>query len=218
MDLVNFIFRMGVLFAVYGFIWWIIDAFIGFIGIAKRQTIWEHYTLLLIKYLFLANVCFLFCVDSETGFILNQRVIVGGMVLVMYYIGKMQRLQNQLLLLQVFGNSFTQKRIFDRKVEIITISFSSLVFILMIFFPYLALNPIAEWFLHAINTLENTPVFGFFFKIFGFIFLVSVLVKMIQAITLLLTGNLLIQMNAAIHPSKGGEKDNDQFDDFEELD
>jgi hypothetical protein len=216
MDLLNFIFRMGVLFTVYGFIWWIIDAFIGLLGIEKRKTIWEHYILLSIKYLFLANVSFLFCIDSETGFILNQHVIVGGLVLLMYFVGKMQRNQNQMLIFQFAGNAIPSKKAFNIRAEIITITLSSLAFLLMIFFPKTALNPIAEWFMNSIKILEKTAVIGFFFKVFGFFFLVSVVMKMMNAITLLLTGNLLVRMNSAIHHSSEN-KENDQFDDFEEL-
>ena len=216
MDLLNFIFRMGVLFTVYGFIWWMIDACISLIGIEKRKTIWEYYVLLSIKYMFLANVSFLFCVDSETGFILNQRVIIGGLVLLMYFVGKMQRNQNQLIIFQFIGNAIPQKKSFNMRAEIITITLSSIAFILMILFPTIAVNPIAEWFMNSIKRLEDMVIIGFFFKVFGFFFLVSVIMKMINALSILLTGNLRVRMNATTHHSSGNQE-NDQFDDFEEL-
>jgi hypothetical protein len=120
------------------------------------------------------------------------------------------------LIFQFIGNAIPPKKSFNMRAEIITITLSSIAFILMILFPTIAVNPIAEWFMNSIKRLEDMVIIGFFFKVFGFFFLVSVIMKVINALTLLLSGNLRVRMNATTHHSSGN-KENDQFDDFEEL-
>jgi hypothetical protein len=84
---------------------------------------------------------------------------------------------------------------------------------LLFFYPDYAFNGVSLWFKESILSIEKTPIFGWIFKLIGFFFLVSILLKVVNAFFLLISGKMLIQ-------TRGGfrKKDaDDRFDDFEEL-
>lgn len=73
MELLNFIFRLGVLFAIYGFLWGIFEIGITLLRSGRPKTVFEEYFIKSVKYLFLVDVTFLFCTSSESTSI---RIIV----------------------------------------------------------------------------------------------------------------------------------------------
>ena len=99
---------------------------------------------------------------------------------------------------------------FDMRYEIAVIALSLGLFTTFYFFPNLAYNPISNWFLDSILNIEDTPVFGFIFKVIGFFFLLSVLSKIFGAIMLLLTG-------PPRDMSNDNRDDDDDFDDYVEI-
>ncbi len=84
-----------------------------------------------------------------------------------------------------------------------------MIFTAFSFFPQYATNPLSLWFHESIINIEDTPVFGFIFKVVGFFFLVSLIMKMVSGITFILSGQAFkAQRN----------KDDNDFDDFTEID
>ena len=63
MNLLDFIFRLGVVFAIYGFLWGIFELGILMLSAGRKRTLSEIYFIKAIKYIFLADVTFLFCFD-----------------------------------------------------------------------------------------------------------------------------------------------------------
>ena len=214
MDLLNFIFRLGVLFAIYGFIWALIELGLTLLRSGRPKTIVEEYLIKSVKYLFLTDVTFLFCADLENGEISNYNLTMAALVLLTYFIGKLQKEQNRL---QFFSNmtGIPQSNLFNPKAESTLIGASVLLFVGFTFYPNLAYNPISEWFRASITDIEETAIIGFIFKVIGFFFLLGMITKMINGVMYLLSGRPFIQASSNMHFSKG--KKEDGFDDFEEV-
>ena len=91
------------------------------------------------------------------------------------------------------------------------IVFALMIFVLFWIFPHYAENPISIWFQDAILNIEDTPIFGFIFKVIGFFFLVNILFKMVNAFLFLISGQAFKQK------SNKDENDRNDFDSFEEV-
>jgi hypothetical protein len=219
MDLLNFIFRLGVVFAIFGFLFGLFEFGLTLLRGIRPKTIAEEYAIKGIKYLFLVDVTFLFCLDLSGEQISMYNLIMAIFVLLTYFIGKFQNRQQQLVMFQMMGNQMGKKQTtFNLKAEIAVIGLAVGLFVLFVFFPEYASNPASLWFHESIMDIEDTPVFGFIFKVIGFFFLVSMIIKMINAFGLLLTGRPFMQMRSGF--KQGGqqkEKKDDEFDDYEEL-
>ena len=142
---------------------------------------------------------------------------ITTLTLLTYFIGKLQNRQQQQLMFQMMGNNMMNPAgNYNLKAEISVIGLSIGLFIIFVFFPGIANNPASIWFHESILNIEDTPVFGFIFKVIGFFFLISMLFKMLNAFNYLISGKPLIQARTGFQQRKNTKKDDD-FDDFEEL-
>ena len=216
MNLLDFVFRLGVLFAIYGFLWGIIEIGLWILSSGRIRSKGLSYFIKAIKYFFLADVTFLFCLDAESSNMVEiNRVIFAGIILLTYFIGKLQQNQNRSMLFKFAGRGLpVQQNNFNMQMEVLVIAISLVIFSSFWFFPEFSLNPISLWFKESIVNIEDTPVFGFIFKIIGFFFLVSLLFKMASAFTFLLSGGK--GPTAPMDPT-GTSRNDDSFDDFEEI-
>ena len=216
MNLLDFIFRLGVVFAIYGFLWGIFELGILMFSAGRKRALGEIYLIKAIKYIFLADVTFLFCIDSSNSnmFVLNQ-VIFSGIILLTYFIGKLQKSQNRSMFFKIAGANLPQRQTsFNLRAETVVIVIALGVFVAFWFFPQYASNPISKWFHDSIINIEDTPVFGFIFKVIGFFFLLSLIFKMVNTFTFLISG-----AKVGNQPPNNNETNNnsDKFDDYEEL-
>lgn len=219
-NMFDFIFRLGVLFAIYGFIWGIIELAITMLNSGRKRTLGEIYLIRALKYFFLIDVTFLFCLDrTGTNEIVINQIIFAGLILLTYFIGKLQNNQKKKMLFQAqFGaagnNSPLMNSPFNIKAEMTIIIISLIIFGGFTFAPSLAYNPMSVWFLESIINIENTPIFGFVFKIIGFFFLLTLIFKMTNAISFILSGG-------KSNTPKGNDFDDDsstkKFDDYTEV-
>ena len=215
MELLNFIFRMGVLFAIYGFIWGIFEFILVFASMNKQKTLTEEYVIKGIKYVFLADVTFLFCLDLKDGEISYYQLALAALILTMYFVGKLQARQQQARMFGMMGNGLPMGfKNFNLKAEISVIALSVLCFVGFIFFKDLSINPISDWFHDSIISIEKTPIIGFIFKVIGFFFLITMLFKMLNGIMYLLSGAPFVQASAGFQANSKKEED---FDDYEEI-
>ena len=215
MDLLNLIFRLGVLFAIYGFLWFFIELGLTFLRASRPKTIVENYLIKSVKYLFLVNVTFLFCLDLNQNNVSFYNVMPSAIVLVTYFIGKLQRQQQQLQLFGQINAQIPQRNDFNLKTEIVLIIVSIALFIGFLFFPQYASNNIANWFKSSILDIESTVIIGFIFKIIGFFFLVGMILKMINAINYIISGKPVVDIKTNF--KSNSNKDEDKFDDVEEI-
>lgn len=213
MELLNFIFRLGVVFAIYGFIWGLIEFGIKLLTTGRVRSLTEIYITKAIKYFFLVNVTFLFCIEeNDSSMVIVNQIIVAGIILLTYFIGKLQNSQNRIAFLQIISNGLpkVQRPLFNFKLEVLVIGLSLGIFTTLWFYPEAAFNPLSEWFHESIMDIEDTPIFGFIFKVIGFFFLLNLINKMINSFTILLTEGINRRSNK--------NDDDDDFIDFEEID
>jgi len=215
MDLLNLIFRLGVLFAIYGFLWFFIELGLTFLRASRPKTIIENYLIKSVKYLFLVNVTFLFCLDLNQNNVSFYNVMPSAIVLVTYFIGKLQKQQQRLQLFGQINAQIPQTNDFNLKTEIILIVASIALFIGFLFFPQYASNNIAYWFKSSILDIESTVIIGFIFKVIGFFFLLGMILKMINAINYIISGKPVVDIKTNF--KSNSKKDEDKFDDFEEI-
>lgn len=219
-ELLNFIFRLGVLFAIYGFLWGLIELAISILSAGRRRSFGEVYVIRALKYFFLVDVTFLFCIQGESSsMVITNQLIMAGIILFSYFIGKFQNNQNRMMMFRMMGPGLPQqqKTLFNARAELGVILFAIVVFIGFNFYPNLASNPLSLWFHESIINIEDTPVFGFIFKVVGFFYMLSLLSKMVGGFTFLLSGEAF--RRAANQPhSNNNQRDEDVFDDFTEVD
>ncbi len=215
---IDLAFRLGVVFAIFGFIWGILNLLLTLLRGGRTKTVFEEYLLKSVQYFFLVNVTFLFCVQKEDSSILMpNELILAGLVLIIYFTGKLQNRQNRSAIFKMAGNPMPAiSTMFNLKAEISIITLSILFFTAFVFFPEYAQNPISIWFYDSILDIESTPIFGFIFKIIGFFVLLSILFKLLNGFSYLLSGAPLVKVNRQFQSNR--KNDDNKFDDFEEID
>jgi hypothetical protein len=210
MQTLKFIFQLGVLFAIFGFLFflfeWVIKAFLG------KPSLGKTYIIKAIKYVLLVNVTFLFCLDRENGDINYLQLGTAALVLLFYFLGRFQNQQKQAVFLnrsplQSLGQFIPP---FDIRMEIGVVTLAILLFLTLIFQPSLANHSVTQWFHSTIKEIGDTPVIGFIFDIVGFFFMLSVVIKMVQGVLFLVSGQAFSK--------KKNSSDDDHFDEFEEVD
>lgn len=210
MELLDFIFRLGVVFAIYGFLWGLIEFAFVLLTTGRKRSIGEIYLIKALKYFFLVDVTFLFCLErSDAEMIVTNQLVIAGLILLTYFIGKFQNKQQSRVIFQMMNNGVSRQTIgFHPVAEVVVIILSIVVFSFFAFYPEYARNPLSIWFHESIINIEDTPVFGFIFKVIGFFFLLNLMMKMSQGLTYLLSGQAF---------RRNRKKDDDGFDDFTEI-
>ncbi|HLU86409.1 MAG TPA: hypothetical protein VKZ44_01565 [Taishania sp.] len=216
MELLHFIFRLGVVFAIFGFIWGLINIGIKLLTIGRQRQTAEIYILKAVQYLLLVDVTFLICYDNVIPSLNYQsQLVFGAIVLAMYFIGKLQNRQNKQMIFKMYTNGMVQTDFgFNLKAEIGVILLALVAFSLFCYEPNWAFNPLSNWFKNSILDIESTPIFGFIFKVIGFFFLVNILMKVINSVMMLLTGQAFQKRNENDESSRNDEN---RFDDYEEI-
>ena len=220
MELFDFIFRLGVVFAIYGFLWGIIDIAIRILTGRKERATGEVYILRGFKYAILSIVTFIMCNSGNFNGDMNftTQLIMAGLILLTYFIGKLQRNQNRKKMFQVVGTMMPKNVVsnFNFKAEIIIISIALALFASLNFYPQIADNAISKWFVESIIDIEDTAIIGFVFKVIGFFFLLSIIIKMLNGVSYILNGGKPKEPKNPF--DQGNDQDNnDNFDDYEEI-
>jgi hypothetical protein len=220
MAVIHLIFKIGVLLAIYGFIWFFINLLISLATGGRKKTIGEVYFSKGVKSIFLVNVLFLYGLDDGQNEIDLFNMIVSGLVLLLYFIGQMQKNEQQAAMMEKYSNilrGIGANSRFNKKAEIIVLSLSLLFYVSLFFLPDFAKNPIALWFYETVTGIEKTPLIGFIFKVIGFFFLLRILVKIFNGFTFLISGKPFVNVKTGYYAGKKKDKDDDSFDDFEEV-
>jgi len=214
MDLLNLIFKLGVFFSIYGFLWFFIELGLTFLVGGRKRTRFETYLIKGIKYAFLVNVTFLFSVDLNKHQVNFYNLIPSALVLSTYFVGMLQQKQRRQVFMGQLGKSAAEG--ITIKAEIILITLSGILFLGLVCYPQFAENTIALWFQRSILDIESTVIIGFIFKIIGFFFLLGMIFKMLNALNYLISGKPLFDIKSRFS-NMDTKKDDTHFDDFEEL-
>ncbi len=216
MKFIEFAFRLGVVFAIFGFLWGIFNFALSLLRGVREKTLIEEYSLKFVQYFFLVDVTFLFCINKQDDSeILLNELIISSLILLLYFVGKLQRKQKMASIVQLSGMKIPRfSSVFNFKAEVSSIIFAIAIFIFFSFQPVFAQNPISSWFYLSILDIESTPVFGFIFKVIGFFVLIGILMKIINGFTFLISGKPIASVETEFH---NGDSKKDDFDDFEEI-
>jgi hypothetical protein len=223
-ELLNYIFRLGVVFAIFGFLWGMFDLGIRMLRAGNERSTLEIYAIKGVKYFFLVDVTFLFCIqDQQTNLVVLHQAILVGLVLLVYFVGKLQNSENKMRMFRVAGQGLPQMPIanFNKRAEIIVIGIALVAFVGFWFSPSLASNGISRWLHDSVMNIEGTPLIGFIFKVIGFFFLLSIFSRMFNAINFLLNGGKTPPKNRNNNDpnsSSIGNDDSGEFTDYEEVD
>ncbi len=214
MDLLNLIFKLGVFFSIYGFLWFFIELGLTFLVGGRKRTRFDTYLIKGIKYAFLVNVTFLFSVDLNKHQVNFYNLIPSALVLITYFVGMLQQKQRRQVFMGQLGKSAAEG--ITIKAEIILITLSGILFLGLVCYPQFAENTVALWFQRSILDIEATVIIGFIFKIIGFFFLLGMIFKMLNALNYLISGKPLFDIKSRFS-KMDTKKDDTHFDDFEEL-
>lgn len=216
MELINLIFRLGVLFAIYGFLWFFIEMGLKLLIGGRKRTLGEIYLIKTVKYLFLVNVTFLFCLKQYHDLQVNyMNVVPSFIVLMVYFLGKLQQSEQRIQLMSSFTQGMKEAP-FNRRWEIAIIVLSAFTFIGFVYYPQYSENGISSWFQRSIVDIENTVLIGFVFKAIGFFFLIGLFFKMLNALNYIISGRPLVNVKTGFSSKKTSS--DDSYDDFEEID
>ncbi|MBK9591136.1 MAG: hypothetical protein IPO32_06420 [Crocinitomicaceae bacterium] len=192
MEILKFIFVLGINFSIFGFIWGLMMLVIRMFrapGQPANQGL--DYTLRIVKYFLLVSVTANYIAkfqgsDLDTNVGLTN-LIVGTIVMTLYLLGK---LQNRAVLSQLgqhplftrFANSV------DPKVERFLLLGSIAYFVACLIYPQMVDNRLVNWFTDSIQNIYDTPIIGWIFSVIAFFFLISILLRAANVIGRLLNG------------------------------
>jgi hypothetical protein len=167
----------------------------------------EHYLLKAVKYVLLVNITFAYCLDfapNQPTYVLNwQKLLPGGLILMLYLLGKFQKQQEQLQFFGAFQMPIQQQP-YSKNAEIALLLLSALTFTGLYFFPYLSENFIALWFESNIRSLEKAFFLGFIFQVLGFFFVLNIFLRILKAFS-------------PKPPGPKAPQESDDYTDFEEV-
>lgn len=182
MNILYFIFLLGINFVIFGFIWGIIKFGISAISGGIQKSEQSEYIFRITKYVLLVAVTanFVHNINQETELIhsFTARIIISSVVLGLYLLGKLEK-RNQFSQFSAIGGNFINNftTTFDPKVERFLILGSIAFFVLCLFFPEIVNNGLINWFSSAIQSLSNAFFIGFIFNIIAFFSIISIFMR-----------------------------------------
>lgn len=197
MEILKFIFILGINFSIFGFIWGLMMLAVRlFQNPAQPRNQSLDYVLRIVKYFLLVSVTARYIatvqdngINGNTGM---TNLIVGTIVLALYLLGK---LQNRAVLNQLgqhpmfarFANSI------DPKVERFLLLGSVAYFVACLLYPQMVDNVLVNWFTDSILNIYDTPIIGWVFSVIAFFFLINILMRAANVIGRLFNGQSITE-------------------------
>ena len=193
-EALGFIFNLGIVFSIFGFIWGVLQfIFKRLFGAGSKSSEVTTYVLRITKYFFLVSVA-----ASSVWFNYEKHVLVeqepnqfymvlSTIVLALYLIGKLQKrsMMAQLGNNPMLQNLFTK---IDPKIERFLLLGSLLYFIACLLQPQMVTNGVIIWFREVIYSIQNAFLIGWIFYIAAFVFLITIFMRAINMIQNILAG------------------------------
>ncbi len=171
-----------------------------------------------VQYLLIADVAIIFCQANPNETLATS--ITTGLILLMYFIGKVQKMQFKTMMsIQIQGRNLTDTVNPKMGIEFGIVALAMAVFGFLLWKPEFAENAISGWFYKNIVDIENTPIFGFIFKVVGFFFTIGMLLRMFNALSIIFSGRAFGNRDNDNNRTNrnNGRQDNNHFDDYEEV-
>ena len=231
MEVLKFIFILGINFSIFGFIWGLIMFVVRLFqaqGRGSNQSV--DYVLRIVKYFMLVSVTANYIVTVEGGSATSKpatwHIVVGTLVMALYLLGK---LQNRAILQQLGQHPLFSRfaNAVDPKVERYLLLGSVAYFVACLLYPQMVSNRLVNWFTESIIGIYETPVIGWIFSIIAFFFLINIIMRAANVIGRLLNGQSLTdpgikatfnQRNRDRFPGNGsGRPEDGGFTDYEDV-
>lgn len=218
MEVLSFIFILGINFSIFGFLWGIIMFLSRFLmnqGQPRQGNSNVEYIFRIIRYFLLVSVTanlisFPGTLELKTdgGY---AYIVLGIVVFALYLLGK---LQNRSVMAQLGNNPMLQRLVpkVDLKVERFMMLGSIVYFAVCLFIPSMVNNGLINWFKDTIVGIYRTPVIGWIFSIIAFIFLVTTFMRAANVLGRLINGQPILDTN--IGGAQSGEKPFNPFEQF----
>jgi len=204
MEILKFIFILGINFSIFGFIWGIIMFLVRNFQSSEQQNSESlAYVLRIVKYFLLVSITANYIgVYEKEVYGASQgmfNVVVGSIVMALYLLGK---LQNRTMMSQMANNPMFSRFIpkIDQKVERFMLLGSLLYFIVCLCYPTMVDNLVINWFTNLVHGIYETPVIGWVFSIIAFFFLVNIIMRGANVMGNILNGKSILETPKA----KGG--------------
>jgi hypothetical protein len=199
MEILSYIFFLGIIYIVFSIIWFFIALLPKYVLGNKVNNIQNtvlHYTIKAAQFYFLAALTAIKAIEAIKENIDNNQgplyMIIGGIVLYLYLVGKIERSKMMSQLRSNLGNINSSN---FSKYEPHLIGLTLIVYAISFSYPLLIQNSVNQWFLVSIDDFYNTVIIGWIIGIIGFFFLISMIFKginatgfLFQTIVALLTG------------------------------
>lgn len=207
MNIIRFIFLLGVNFSIFAFLWGMIMLIVRFLirslsapNSAKNNNV--EYILRIIKYFLLvsvtANFIHHFYQISSTSSMGISYIALGVIVFALYLLGKFQ---NRNVLAQL-GNLPMAKRFFpqiDLKVERFIMLGALGYFVACMLVPGMVNNGVVVWFTENIIAIYDTAFIGWIFAIIAFFFLVNTFMRAANVIGRIINGQPILDPNVKVN-------------------
>ena len=207
MEFLEFIFRLGVVLAIFSFIWGLINFGLAIFRGGVPLSYPAKLSLKAIQYFLIVDLAVLFSFQDADINVANA--VLTGSLISMYFLGKVQKVKMRFAVIQIQGRNLPDKTKPNMPLEFAVILLAMAFYVFFLLNPQFAENKVAVWFYQSIVDIEKTVFFGFIFKVVGFFFTVTIILRMINAINILLTGGPKQQNR--------NHDDENRFDDYEEV-
>lgn len=217
MEFISLVFRLGVVLAIFSFIWALIRFGLAILRGGLPMPYPLGLLLKLIQYFLIVDITILFCTSRVETMELDT--ILAGFILLMYFVGKVQNMRSRFKVIQIQGMGRPQQQQHEplrMRPELGVIALSMALFVFLAIRPDLAVNNAATWFYKNIMEIERAPIFGFIFRVIGFFFTLSILFRMVSAFMVILSGQAFNTKDPRDNNDRNQRNDT-RFDDYEEV-
>lgn len=213
MEILTIIFRLGVILAIFSFIWGIINIGLAILRGGVPLAYPAKLMLKAVQYFLIVDVVVLFSLTD--GEISVRNAIVTGGIIAMYFLGKVQQMRLNFAIIQIQGRNFNKPVKPNMPLEFGLVAAALMFYAFFLFNTELAENVIAKWFYDSIADIEGTVFFGFIFKVIGFFFTIAMIFRLLNSINILMRGKT-DDSNNQNNPFQQNNDDS-HFDDYEEI-
>jgi len=220
MALLSFVFYLGIVYIVFSLIWGFFMLILNLFTMGQRKGIFEEFLLRSGSYYFIAALTAMAAMTPEhfNGLSEQSMSIIGLIVLFLYLLGKMERRKRMRIQIQgnIFGNLRINQKAPDKRIEMIFLVGGLALYTACLKFPEIAVNDATLWFYRAIKDIYDAPVIGWIIKLVGVFFLLGIFFRAVMVMQL-----FMMRLTGQTPPNKGDsfgqQRNDDDFDDFEEI-
>ena len=181
MEILNFVFYLGINYIIFAVLWFLIVSFPKVILKVSISSTISNYILKSIQYYLIGAITSLSTIkfyEKNPEFVFAY-VFLGGFILFLYLAGKMEKNKLLFMIKAVINKNLSPRSL---KYEPHLIGFIVVLYAFSFSLPILFDNPLNTWFMNSIENIYKTPLLGSIISFAGFIFLIIMLVKGTQTV------------------------------------